>query len=142
MRTLCKATRTRGISLGEVLIAISVLTIATLAILGALISSMDLNFKDRELTMATNFAQREIEKIHYSAETAANFDSLASTSYTSIAEYPKMISATRVETIQTSIKKVTVNIYYVDESVSLLQPNTSKPNQGKIIQLSCYLIRP
>jgi Tfp pilus assembly protein PilV len=139
---LFKERKKRGISLAEVLIAISVLTIATLAILGAMISSSHLNYKDRQITEAMNFAQRLLEQTVYNCSTTMNFDSLTSTPYTIITENPLMLSEVQVVNVQTSIKKVTVIIYYTKQGTSTVGPDTTRPNGGKITQLSCNLIRP
>jgi Tfp pilus assembly protein PilV len=137
-----RARHNKGISLGEVLIAISVLTIATLAILGAMISSSQLNQKDKQITAAMNFAQRIMENIRNTTDSATNFDNLTSSTYAVIPEYPLMISEVQVTNVQTSIKKVTVIVYYIDQRTTVVGPDTTRPNNGKIVQLSCNLIRP
>lgn len=135
-------TRRKGISLIEVLIAITILAIATMAIFGALMSSMDLNGKDREITQATNFAQRAIENIRNDCSITENFDALQSVAYTSIQENPRMIYNAQVQSIQSGMKKLTVSVYYINEKSGLVEPDTSRPNGGKIAGFSCYLIRP
>jgi prepilin-type N-terminal cleavage/methylation domain-containing protein len=131
-----------GMSLIEVLIALTILAIATMAIFGALITSMDLNVKDREITLATNFAQRVLENIRNDCSITENFDGLNNIGFSQIRENPRMIYSTEVLTIQAGLKKLTVNVYYINEKSGFPQPDTSRANGGKIVVLSCYLIRP
>lgn len=137
-----KAACMRGISLIEVLIAMTVLAVATLGIFGALMTSMDLNGKDREITQATNFAQRALEDIRHDCTVTGNFDALQSTGYAQIQENPRLIYDSQVQSIQAGLKKLTVNVYYINEKSGLAEPDLSRPNGGKIAGLSCYLIRP
>ena len=132
----------KGISLPEVLIAIAVLAFTTIAIAGALMSSMDLNVKDREMTQATNQAQAVLEEIRNNASDTKTFETLASIPYTFVAGNPKLIYSAQVSTVQTSMKKVSVSVYYTDEKQASPTPDLSRPNGGKIIQLSCLIIRP
>ncbi|GEM_PF-2079866 len=139
---ICRNARSKGISLIEVLVALAVLAIALMAIFGALMTSMDLNSKDREITQATNFAQRALEDIRNDCSVTEDFDALQSTGYTQIQENPRMIYDAQVQSIQAGLKKLTVNVYYINEKSGLIQPDTSRPNGGKIAGFSCYLIRP
>jgi Tfp pilus assembly protein PilV len=142
MLTMKCETKSKGISLIEVLIAATVLLIATMAIFGALITSMDLNTKDREITQATNFAQRALEDIRNNCGVTENFDALSNVPYTQIQENPRMLYDAQVQNLQTGLKKLTVTVYYINEKSGLVQPDASRPNGGKIAVLSCYLIRP
>ena len=137
-----KAACMRGISLIEVLIAMTVLAVATLGIFGALMTSMDLNGKDREITQATNFAQRALEDIRHDCTVTGNYDALQSAGYAQIQENPRLIYDSQVQSIHTGLKKLTVNVYYINEKSGLAEPDLSRPNGGKIAGLSCYLIRP
>jgi len=127
-------------SLIEILVSVLILLLLVLTLTEAFISCMRFNVKIRDITEATNFSQMILEQLRYSASDQNGFDGLHNINYTLIDENPVFIYKTDVITVKSGLVRVAVSVYYKDPKV--IQPDNSRPKGGKIVQLSCYLIRP
>jgi hypothetical protein len=135
-----RAFRDRGLTLLEVIIACFIFLVVTIAIVHTLISVRYLGAKDRITTSASFSAQMVLENILRDVKDSSSFSTLASSGYREIDQVNRLIYDVNVTDVKTDLKKVTVHIFY--EARGSCTPDTSRLRGGKILQYSCYVIKP
>jgi hypothetical protein len=124
----------------EVIIACFIFVVVTFAIVQTLISVKYLGAKDRITTGASYSAQMVLENIMSDVKDSSTFNALASSGYRDIDEVNRLIYDVDVMDVKADMKKVTVHVFY--KARAALAPDTNRLNGGKIMQYSCYVIRP
>lgn len=128
----------KGMSLAEVLVAISILSMIMLSIGGTISITFSSVRVDKDITMATSFAQQKLEQIKASVSDTSEFTALSSIPYSFITteneNTRKLIYNVDVTTIDINgLKKVTVKVYYHNGSVS------PSPRGDKLFQISTFI---
>jgi type II secretory pathway pseudopilin PulG len=141
-------------SLAEVLLAMAILSMFTLAIATVIIRGMDLNRRDAEVYQTTMFCNELLEQAMYGASTPAGFDALPTyqdytflkfhTAAQSQYIYTESVNSLAAVDGNITMKKVTVAIYAQTQTgpAAVPAPDLSRSRNGKVVQMSTVVIKP
>jgi prepilin-type N-terminal cleavage/methylation domain-containing protein len=148
----------RGMSLVEILVAMFILSIASIASAHIVLAGMSMDVKDSTFTQATNSAQKAIEQIR--CDCAAGrlkefLDFYHPTRNPSVPAYQRVAESSRLiyhidvkehadlAEIPGGLMKVYVSIYALDEGylqqTGTLRPNALRYSRGFIARLCTYI---
>ena len=133
-----------GMSLAEVLIALSILALMMTAITGTFMYTTRMNTREQAITHAVQLSTMVLEEKKQLVVDGSEFDSLKSTSYavyvTEDNLYANYVYDIEVDQVSVSLKYVGVTVYY--RKANDLSPDLSRPNMGKITTIGTYLLKP
>ncbi|MCE1248948.1 MAG: hypothetical protein LWY06_20110, partial [Firmicutes bacterium] len=98
--------------------------------------------KSIDYTQASNYAATRLETIKKNTTTADDFNNIQSVSYMTLDNTNMFIYDIDVDSASTSLKQIGITIYYSNGNTTNPAPDSSKPNNGKILRLGTYLIKP
>lgn len=128
----------KGMSLPEVLVAVALLSMMVFSIAGAITLTFKASRADKDITEAIAFSQQTIEAVRASVEDASSFVALNSRSFEFLDNTDKLVYDITVIDIETdNLKRVTVRVFYQDETSS-----TPQPVGDRIFQISTFIARP
>lgn len=128
----------KAISLAEVLVAVTLLSMMIFSIAGAITLTFKASRADKDITEAISFSQQTIEGVRAGVEDASTFVSLNSRSFEFLDNTDKLVyDLTVIDVEPDNLKKVTVRVFYQDETSS-----TPQPVGDRIFQISTFIARP
>ena len=130
-------------SLAEVLLALAIISMFTLAIVLVMIRGMKLNLRDEVMTQTTMFCNEIMDQNARVAADPKLFDSLANRGLTFFPNQQDFIYAQSVVNYSADMRKLTVAVYYQDPTASgVPQPDPKRGQAGRVVQMSTLFVRP
>lgn len=132
----------KGVTLPEVMIALVVLMFITMSVSGMFFNAAQMEKKDAAITEAGHVAITRMEATKQRITSTDDFNNLVTTTYFDLPDNVSFVYDVDVNTISTSVKQVSIRVYYRDPGTTAPAPDVSKPNLGRIVQLGTYITRP
>jgi hypothetical protein len=109
---------------------------------GLFVNSTVLEKTDQAIVIATQSAESYLEELKGTITTTDEFNNLNSRIYAQIPGDVRFIYNVDVRTDAPSLKYVGIAVFYEDQAKAGLQPDTKKPNNGRITKIGTYIPKP
>ncbi|MCE1246522.1 MAG: hypothetical protein LWY06_07760 [Firmicutes bacterium] len=141
-RDVIKQTNDKGMTLIETIFSLLLLLLMITFISGLFANSTTLEKSDQALVIATSTAESYLEELKTAINTSDAFNNLNSRIYAQVPNDARFIYNVDVRTEAPSLKYVGITVFYEDQAKSGLQPDTKKPNNGRITKIGTFIPKP